>query len=282
MASKRLLIALAHPDDESFGSGGLIAKYVSEGVQVDYICATRGNRGTVAPEFLEKHGSIDAVRDAELACAAQVLGFHQVYKLGYGDSNMMGHPDNQDPTCLWQADESEVAGKIVQIIRQTQPQVLLTFDPYGGYGHPDHIFIHRATTRAFFAASDPAQYPEMGAPYAPQKLYYSAFPRRLLQLLIFMMRLRRQDPRKAGVNHDLDFIKVLENAREVHTQVNIKAWMEVWDQASRCHASQMSPRTTMPRWMRWFLGSRQGFVRAHPHYHPGDRTEHDLFEGVTL
>ena len=282
MAEKRILISLAHPDDESFGLGGLIAKYVSEGADVYYICATRGNRGTIAPEFLEKYGSIDAVRDAELECASQVLGFKEVFKLGYGDSNMMGHADNSDPTCLWQADESVVTGQVVSVIRQIKPQVIITFDPYGGYGHPDHIFIHRATTRAFTAAADPSQYPDRGAPYQAQKLYYTAFPKNILRFFLFMMRVRRQDPRRAGVNQDMDFMKIMENANDAHTYINVRRWIDVWEQASACHASQISPRTSMPRLLRVLLSSQQGLARHFPEPRPGERYERDLFEGVKL
>lgn len=280
MAQKRLLISLAHPDDESFGLGGLIAKYVSEGVDVYYICATRGNRGTVAPEFLEKYGTIDAIRDAELNCAADVLGFKEVFKFGYGDSNMMGHPDNQDPTCLWQADENVVTGQVVSVIRQIKPQVIITFDPYGGYGHPDHIFIHRATTRAFTAAADSSQYPDRGEAYQPQKLYYTAFPKNLLRFFLLMMRLRGENPRQAGTNKDMDFTKIMENANDAHTYIDVRRWLDQWDEAARCHASQSSPRTGMPRIFRSLLMGKQGLARHFPEPRPGERYETDIFQGV--
>lgn len=274
MAQKRLLISLAHPDDESFGSGGLIAKYVSEGVEVFYICATRGNRGTVAPEFLEKHGSIDAVRDAELECASQVLGFKKVYKLGYGDSGMMGSPENDDPDCLWQADEGVVTGQIAEIMREVQPQVITTFDPYGGYGHPDHIFVHRATTRAFHDLR------QNGSGYRPQKLYYGAFPKNLMRFFLLMMRLRGEDPRHAGANKDMDFTQVLENAKHATTLIPIAPWFEAWAKASDCHASQGSWRGGYAGWLQKLLWRNQGMLRAYPEARPGEKIERDLFTGV--
>lgn len=280
MPPKRILFALAHPDDESFGSGALIAKYVAEGAEVFYICATDGSRGTVAPRFIEQYGSVEAVRAAELECAAQTLGFKAVYNLGYRDSGMMGSLENDDPACLWQADEDEVTRRIVEIIREIQPQVIITFDPYGGYGHPDHIFIHRATTRAFHAAADPVQFADAGAPYAPQKLYYTAFPRKLLHFYIFMTRLRGENPRAIGENKDLDLVAILDHTLPATAKIDVLAHLDTGDAASACHASQISPRNELPKWLRRITSGKQGLTRIHPA--PNGKKERDLFEGLKL
>lgn len=285
MSQKRLLIVLAHPDDEAFGSGGLIAKYVHEGVEVSYICATKGNRGTIEPEYLEKYGSIEAVRDAELECAAKVLGFKHLIKLGYGDSGMMGSADNEDPACLWQADENEVAGRIVEEIRRLKPQVILTHDPYGGYGHPDHIFVHRATLRAYLAAGDASQYPEAGAAYTPQKLYFTNLARALVRIGIWLMRLTGHNPRKMGSNKDIDVIEVLNHVPTAHASMNLRGWFEQWDEASRCHASQGGGRAfRFPGWwlVRRALLNRQTFTRHFPTPKPGEKLERDLFDRVKV
>jgi mycothiol S-conjugate amidase len=278
MTPKRLLLALAHPDDEAFGSGGLIAKYVQAGVEVYYILGTDGAKGTVAPDYLERYGSIKAVRQAEMDCAAQTLGFKQVFPLGYGDSGMMGSRDNADPGCLWQANETEVTGKIVAILRQIQPQVVLTFDPYGAYGHPDHIFMHRATTRAFHAANDPTQFE--GSPYQPQKLYYTTFPRAMLRLFILTMRLKGQDPRRAGMNHDLDLMAILDQGLPITTKIDVSAHFDDWERAADCHASQGSFRRGIPLWQRRLLASKQGLTRVYPEWQAGHPLERDLFDGV--
>src|SRR5689334_3486846 len=128
MAERRLLISLAHPDDESFGLGGIIAKYVAEGVDVYYICATNGDRGTVSPELLNGYASIAELRLAELDCASEKLGFKKVYKFGYKDSGMMSSEDNKDAECLWQAPQDQVTRQVVQVIREIQPQVVITFN----------------------------------------------------------------------------------------------------------------------------------------------------------
>ena len=279
---KRVLFSLAHPDDEAFGSGGLISKLVDEGVEVYYICGTNGAAGTVKPELIEQFGSIEAVRYTELDCASQVLGFKQVYKLGYGDSGMMNTPANQNPACLWQADETEVTGKIVQIMRELQPQIVITFDPFGGYGHPDHIFMHRATKRAFFAASDAAQFPDQGTVYQPQKLYYTGFPRTTLRFYIWRERLKGRNPRRVGVNKDLDLLHVLSKTLKPTTKINVLRYLDAWDKASQCHASQVSPRTGMPRWQRVIFSRKQALRRAYPDVEPGERLETDLFSGVSV
>ncbi len=189
-----MLLVFAHPDDESFGMGGAIAYYAERGVAISLICSTNGDVGSVDPEYLAGFESVAALRKAELECAAQTLGIREVILFGYRDSGMMGSPDNAHPDCLWQADKDVLVGRIVREMRRIQPHVVVTFDPYGGYGHPDHIVMHRATTRAFHLAGDPTAYPEHAqeglAPYQPAKLYYTTFPRWPLRLMIWQMRLR--------------------------------------------------------------------------------------------
>ena len=168
MASRRLLLSLAHPDDESFGYGALISKYVAEGVDVYLIVSTNGDVGTILPEFMEGYNSIAERRLAELDCANEILKFKQIFRLGYKDSGMMGSETSKDPACSWQAPQEELAGKVVEIIREIKPQVVITFNKFGGYGHPDHIAIQRATTDAVMLAGD-ANYDTGGqAPYQPQ------------------------------------------------------------------------------------------------------------------
>src|SRR5436190_194377 len=146
--TKRVLVSLAHPDDESFGSGPLVAKLVAEGAEVTLICATNGDVGSADEKFMKGYNSVGEMRLAELDCAAKVLGFKEVVLFGYRDSGMMGSADNNNPQALWQAPLDEVTDKIVEVIRRIKPHVILTFDPYGGYGHPDHIKINQATIAA--------------------------------------------------------------------------------------------------------------------------------------
>ncbi len=280
--SRRLLIAYAHPDDESFGLGGLIARYVAEGVEVDLICATNGERGTVNPEMLDGYESIKALRLAELDCASEKLGLKHVIKLGYKDSGMMGSEFCSDTECLWQAPEDEVTRRVVEVIRALQPQVVLTFNRYGGYGHPDHIAIQRATTQAFKRAGD-SQYVTDQAPYQPQKLYFSSISTRQIRLGIMLTRLRGEDPRHLGRNKDMDLVAILDHVEPTHTLINIRDWHEAWDAASACHASQLGGGAfRFPLWLRRFVSANQGFTRISPAPAHNRVDEFDLFDGVKI
>ena len=191
--TRALLVVYAHPDDESFGNAGTIARYSAEGVAVHYACATRGEVGTIAPDLLAGYPDTAALRTAELECAARALGLTAVHYLGYRDSGMPGSADNAHPAALVQAPLARVTGQIVALIRALRPQVVLTFNPYGGYGHPDHIHLHNATRAAFAAAGDKARYPEQIAaglaPWRPSKLYYPTFGTRFVKIAVGALRL---------------------------------------------------------------------------------------------
>lgn len=282
MADRRLLFALAHPDDESFGYGGVIARYVAEGADVFLLCSTNGEVGTVAPEFLNGYDSVAALRLAELDCAAAKLGFAGVFKLGYKDSGMMDSETSRDPACSWQAPPEELARRAVEVIRRARPQVIVTFNKYGGYGHPDHIAIQRAATAAFELAGDPAYLTPGLEPYRPQKLYYSSIPTLMLRLSIARMRLAGKDPRRVGRNNDIDLLAILDYVEPVTTMVNLRDYLAAWDAASACHASQLGGGfVRIPLFARRLLAAGQGFTRVYPPpARPGIIDEHDLFAGV--
>lgn len=287
MENRRLLISFAHPDDESFGLGALIAKYVAEGVEVSLICATNGDVGTVSPEMLNGYNSIKELRLAELDCASAILGFKQVVKLDYKDSGMMQDATTKDPECLWynwQHNPEVVTRQVVEVLREIKPHVVITFNRYGGYGHPDHIAIQNATTEAFKLAGD-ADYITNQAPYQPQKLYYNSFPTLLLRLNLTRIRLKGQDPRRMGRNKDIDMQAVLDNAEPIHAKVDIRGYFEIWDEASACHASQgggQGRRGWRNQLLRRLLFPQQGFTRIFPPPSRKGVDEHDLFTGVKL
>lgn len=282
--TRRLLIAFAHPDDESFGLGALIGRYVAEGVEVYYLCATDGDVGTVSPELLEGYTSVRELRLAELDRASAILGFRRVYKLGYRDSGMMGAPTNDDPASLWYTGQHQpeaVERRVVEVIREVQPQVIITFNKYGGYGHPDHIAIQRATTKAFALAADPAY--DTGQPaYAPQKLYYTSIPRRLLQWRITRLRMRGEDPRRLGRNKDIDMLAILEHVEPTHARVAVHRYFGIWDAASAAHVSQGGGGFSagLPKWTRRWISGSQRFTRVIPRPARDVIDERDLFAGV--
>src|SRR3990172_8708189 len=280
---RTLLFVGAHPDDETFGVGGTLAQYAAARVKVYYACATRGEAGSVNPEQMKGHARLGDMRWAELECAAQILGLADVIYLGYRDSGMSGAEDNRHPEALAAAKLDQVVGRIVKAARQVKPDVVLTFDPIGGYRHPDHIAVHNATVRAFHAAGDPGQFPEAGEAFRPQKLYFSVFPRGMLKLAVRVMPLFGQDPRRFGRNKDIDIASLAEVEFPVHAVVRLsKRSIELRDRAAACHASQMEgapPRAGILGIINRLRGQRDLYMRGHPPV-TGRRRETDLFEGV--
>jgi LmbE family N-acetylglucosaminyl deacetylase len=234
---KVLLSVLAHPDDESFGMGGTLAKYAGQGVDVHLICATRGEAGEVAPEYLEGFSSIAELREQELNCAVEQLGINPVHLLSYRDSGMTGSIDNENPRALMNAPLEQVAGEIAEYIRKIKPQIVLTFDPIGGYRHPDHIFIHEAATRAFELAGD-SSYQGNYPSYQPAKLFYHTIPRYFIRFNIRLLKLLGKDPSKYGKNKDIDLTQMAVDEFPVHARINYTEYKDKKAAAAGCHASQ--------------------------------------------
>jgi LmbE family N-acetylglucosaminyl deacetylase len=279
-----LLSVLAHPDDESFGMGGTLALYARRGVAVHLVCATRGEVGEVEPDFLQNYQSIGDLRQDELGCAAGKLGLAGVHFLGYRDSGMAGSPENQHPEALAAAPLDEVAAKVTCYIRRLRPQVVLTFDPIGGYRHPDHIAIHQATVKAFYAAGDPAVYPSEYPPYQPQKLYFHTFPRGWLTWAVRLMPLFGKDPRRFGQNEDINLLALTQESFPIHARIDYREVAALKEAASACHASQGSMASSSSGLIRRALRLASGqdlYMRAYPGAKAGLR-ESDLFEGIDL
>lgn len=170
-----LLAIFAHPDDESAATGGTLAHYAKEGFRVRLVCATRGEIGEISDPNLASHANLGEVREQELRDAAAALGISELTLLDYRDSGMAGTDDNKHPNALCYASADEVVANLVGIIREFKPGVVITFDPSGGYGHPDHIAIHHHTVNAFKAASDPSLYTDQGEPWSASRLFYTVF-----------------------------------------------------------------------------------------------------------
>jgi LmbE family N-acetylglucosaminyl deacetylase len=281
--SHRLLAVLAHPDDESFGPGGTLALYASRGVEVHLICATQGEVGTVKPEDLDGYADIGELRRAELACAVRTLGLSDLRYLGYRDSGMAGSDDNHHPNALAAAPLDDVTAQITRHMRDIRPQVVITFDPVGGYHHPDHIMVHKATLEAFHAASDPLRYPELGAPFQPQKLYYHTFPRTMVRQAVRLLPLLGRDPHHFGVNDDIDLTELAGDDFPVHARIGTQKVRAIKAEASACHASQQGPagggNALVSSLVRLF-DRTETYMRAYPPATKRTR-ENDLFAGVS-
>ncbi|MEU9121418.1 N-acetyl-1-D-myo-inositol-2-amino-2-deoxy-alpha-D-glucopyranoside deacetylase [Streptomyces sp. NPDC048506] len=188
--ARRLLLVHAHPDDESINNGVTMAKYAAEGARVTLVTCTRGEEGEVIPPELahlapDRDDALGPFRVDELAAAMTALGVTDHRFLGapgrYRDSGMMGAPQNERPDAFWQAPLDAAAADLVAVIREVRPQVLVTYDPNGGYGHPDHIKAHRVAMRgAELAARDDFR-PELGSPCAIEKIYWNCNPRSVVE-----------------------------------------------------------------------------------------------------
>lgn len=282
MSHKRSILAvLAHPDDESFGTGGTLALYASQGVDVYLVCATRGEVGEMPKEMMDGFQTVGEKREAELRCAAQKLGIQSVFFLGYRDSGMPGTPDNSHPLALAAQPVENVARDVTRYIRMLKPDVLITFDPIGGYYHPDHIAIHKATVKAFELASDPECDLDDLEPFKPQRLYFQTMPRTFLRLAVHLYRLLGKNPRKFGANQDIDMVAISEVDFPISTRINCRKVAHIRDAAAACHASQGG--TSMVKgpvgWIRTQFGSVEEYMRAIPPISPGEK-EADLFQGL--
>lgn len=276
---KTLLAVLAHPDDESFGPGGTFARYSAENVAVHIAIATDGAAGSVAEGHESARENLVAVRAGELDTAINVLGA-TLHRLDYRDSGMTGDPANEHPDAFINSDDYEAIGRIVRLIRECKPQVVITHDETGNYFHPDHIRCWEITTAAFYAASDPDHYPELGLPtHQPDRLYYTAFSNRMVKFLTIILRLRRQDPTAWGRNKDINLTKLGYPAEKMHARINYRAYWEQKVAASVAHASQgggSSRFRWMPNWMQKRLIATDTYIRAYPLVPDGFR-ETDLF-----
>jgi len=278
--TKTILAVLAHPDDESFGLGGTLALYARRGYDTYLICATRGEVGTVDAEHLNGFKDIAELRSAELKRAAQILGLKEVFFLDYRDSGMPGTEDNKHPNAQINHSVEEVAGKVLKYIRELKPDVVLTFDPIGGYMHPDHIHIHKATVLAFEKANDGSFHPEAGAPFKPRALYYQVFPRSFLKWMTRLMPLFGKDPTKWGRNGDINLKELAEVEFPVHVRLDIRSVAEIKNQAGAQHASQggVGMRRGLMGFVTRVFGEKEDYMRAYPPVEDGHyKIAQDLF-----
>jgi LmbE family N-acetylglucosaminyl deacetylase len=266
----RLLGIFAHPDDESFGPGGALARYAAAGVDVHVCIVTDGAAGSYDPALLAASGcnTLAELRQQELACACRALGV-VLHTLGYRDSGMAGAGDNEHQASLFQADLAAVGRDIQHLIEQVRPQVILSHDANGDYFHPDHIKVHQAVMEAL--AGLPAG--------ARPRLYASAIPRRQVELGVRLLRLLRKDPTRMGDNGDIDFTRIGTPEADIHVRMDVGRYLSVKEEASRCHRSQGGGGG--PRWLPRFVWRRfqryEYFVQVFPQ---GAARHDDFFAAV--
>src|SRR3954471_15929444 len=264
-----LMTVHAHPDDETIGTGGTMAKAVGSDHRVILATCTRGELGEIVVPDMDtpdNHRRLGEIRAGELERAMGHLGVTEWENLGYRDSGMMGTDGNRDPRCFWTADLDEAAGRLTWLAPQYQPDVITTYNDYGGYGHPDHIRTHDVAVRAFARAGDPAWYPtqlapEHGgtgpavadggvAPWAPLKLYEQAIPASVRNAMAERMAAAGEkspwtEPEGASPEEVAQWREAM--ARMLVPDESITTWIDVssvvdrkWA-AIKKHVTQMSP-----------------------------------------
>jgi N-acetyl-1-D-myo-inositol-2-amino-2-deoxy-alpha-D-glucopyranoside deacetylase len=308
-----LLLVHAHPDDECFATGGLIARSIAEGRRVDLVVCTGGEEGEIHDPSLDPEEAkprMREIRAAELDCSVAALGGSgpgelHLHRLGYRDSGMMDSEPNARPEAFWQADLDEATGRLVSVIREAQPAVMVTYDANGNYGHPDHINAHRVAVAGMQAAADPSRFTDAGPAWAVAKFYEIAFNRDRWTTVLAEMKERGlklpwdfDAEAEAGAAAD----KPVEGAEpepsepveeeafgvpeaDITALLDVRAWAAAKMAAMACHKTQLQDfgwLLDLPGDLASRIISPESFVLTRwPHrgITPGAR-ESSLFEGI--
>src|SRR6266852_9426270 len=267
-----LLLVHAHPDDEAISTGGVMLKARAEGHRVVLVTATRGEVGKIQNmDEASSRPRLGELREKELENAARILDVNRGEFLGYRDSGMVGTSDNANPASFHQAPLDEAAGKLIKILREERPEVIVTYAEDGTYGHPDHVKAHHVTN----AALD--QMLRDSESWTPKKLYYTAIPRSLMQAFMDAL------PEEARQQQQESTIQIIGTPDELVTAaVDVSDFIDRKKEAFQAHTSQNDPNS-------WFATMqdqifRVAFGTEHYQLARGKRgmalPEDDLFAGV--
>jgi N-acetyl-1-D-myo-inositol-2-amino-2-deoxy-alpha-D-glucopyranoside deacetylase len=247
VTDRRMLLVHAHPDDETINNGATMARYVAEGASVTLLTCTLGEEGEVlVPELAQlaadQADQLGGYRIWELRGAMTALGVTDIRFLGgaghFRDSGMMGTPANEHPRAFWNADLDEAIAHAVAVVREVRPQVVVTYDENGGYGHPDHIQAHRVAMGAVAAAADPAYRPDLGQAWSVAKVYWCCVPRSVLQEGIDALKSAGEQSFFAGVD-SADDIPFAVADDVVTAAVDGRGFVTEKDAAMRSHPTQI-------------------------------------------
>jgi LmbE family N-acetylglucosaminyl deacetylase len=291
-----LMTIHAHPDDEVIGTGGALLRYAEEGISTVLVCCTGGEEGEIHDPDLdpvEAAPRLGEIRARELDCAAEHLKIGTVERLGYRDSGMAGTPANQHPASFHQADLDEATARLVRLIRQHRPTVLVSYDAHGSYGHPDHIKAYQITRAAFQRAADPSFAPETALPlWQPRKLYETTMPRENIVRWREIWRAERAaraaaagEPAAEAADENPDPFDLEKHSRplaEITTILDVRPYLSARQEALRCH------RTQIPQDSHFFreADALPADLIGYEHYvrvqclDPAPAREDDLFAGL--
>ena len=278
MSTKRLLGIFAHPNDEELISGALL-HYHSLGIQTGLVYATRGEVGEFANDAIATPENIGEIKETETIATSEILHVQKLWFLDYRDSGAPGDADNHHPRALTQANPAAVIGKLVAIIRDFHPQVIVTFDEFGSNGHIDHIAIYKYTIGAFHAAADDFLYPEAGPAFSASKLYYASFSRH--QALVMAEWL--QDQAFENIFENVDITQAGFSDEQIHVVLNVEQWQETKANAQSAHrtlSSPVMPISRLPRESQRKWRSTEYFQLATSRVGSDSPGENDLFAHV--
>jgi LmbE family N-acetylglucosaminyl deacetylase len=279
-----MLALFAHPDDEAFPVGGALAAHAARGVEIRLVTTTSGEEGEIRQDGAATRETLGSIRRVELSCAVQALGLAGHRVLGYRDSGMAGTESNSYPNAYINVPDEEMVEQLVEEIRQFQPQVVLTFEPGGLYGHPDHIAISRQATEAVRRSGEASAFPHQLTngleAYAPARLFYSARPKG------FRMEWA-QALRNAGIDFPLPSPERAQEgtpANEIHLEMDLDSVLERKMACILCHRTQVAadwPYHRVSRDVTRTVLGREYYIRAFPQVEPSETVTEDFFAGLT-
>jgi N-acetyl-1-D-myo-inositol-2-amino-2-deoxy-alpha-D-glucopyranoside deacetylase len=270
------MVVHAHPDDEVFSTGGIIAKYSQMGGRVVLVYGTRGEEGEMLDPDLNPKEAIPhlgEIREGEVREAARILGASDVFFLGYRDSGMKDTEANRNPENFWNAPLDDATDRLLAVMRETRPDVVVTYDEDGGYGHPDHVKTHLVTVEAFNRAH--------GQPWAPRKLYHSARSREAFKR--YAQGLKELNLKIPWLEGDFNFDEYGVPESELSTVIDIADVAPLKKEALAVHRTQIRPDffyLKLPDDMFRGIAGKEFFERIAPPKRPGEQ-ENDLFAGLS-
>jgi N-acetyl-1-D-myo-inositol-2-amino-2-deoxy-alpha-D-glucopyranoside deacetylase len=284
MGELGLLAVHAHPDDECISTGGVLLRAADEGLRTAVVTCTGGELGEIVGAGLDPDAlrpRLADVRREELTEALRILGAGEPRLLGYRDSGMLGTEGNTAEGAFWQASFDEAVGRLVAHIRELQPDVLVTYDAFGLYGHPDHVQTHRVALAASEASAVKALYPEAGAPWRVRKVYLATLPVRAMLGMNAALRAMGQ-PSPFGEAERAEDLPFGTPDDAVHATVDVRPWLARKLEALKAHRTQLGPESFFlnlpPEWEGEAFGA-EWFVRLRSDVPVPDR-EDDLFTGL--